>query len=153
MWSALRGGALSSSHSAISHHLKNLASSTPIFSHNFSSSALSSVEKNKELLSLAEVEKILQDVRADDVTVIPAPKGSEFADYMVIATGRSPWHVRNISQALIYQAGSIDPISTTHAFGCVWIQAYRGHLFNPFKWAALLYFKDWSDADETWFFR
>ncbi|KAL1565261.1 protein Iojap-related, mitochondrial-like [Salvia divinorum] len=103
MWSVLRGGALSSSHSAISHHWKNLASSSPIFSRNFSSSALSSVEKNKELLSLAEVEKILQDVRADDVTVIPAPKGSEFADYMVIATGRSPWHVRNISQALIYQ--------------------------------------------------
>ncbi|KAH6792065.1 NADH dehydrogenase ubiquinone complex I [Perilla frutescens var. hirtella] len=99
MWSALRGGALSSSHSAVAHRWKNVASSHAILSRDFSSS----FEKNKELLSLPEVEKILEDVRADDVKVITAPKGSEFADYMVIATGRSPWHVRNISQALIYK--------------------------------------------------
>ncbi|KAH6807287.1 Lojap-related protein [Perilla frutescens var. frutescens] len=103
MWSALRGGALSSSHSAVAHRWKNVASSHAILSRDFSSS----FEKNKELLSLPEVEKILEDVRADDVKVITAPKGSEFADYMVIATGRSPWHVRNISQALIYKAGPI----------------------------------------------
>ncbi|PIN26122.1 putative protein related to IojAP [Handroanthus impetiginosus] len=109
MWSALRGRALSSSSSSITHQWRNLASSSSsIFTRHFSSSAFNSnesngSEKNKELLSLAEVEKILKDVGADDVQVIAAPKRCEFTDYMVIATGRSPWHVRNISQALIYK--------------------------------------------------
>ncbi|KAL0421525.1 UNVERIFIED_CONTAM: protein Iojap-related, mitochondrial [Sesamum latifolium] len=107
MWSALRSRVLSSSSSPITHQWKNLlASSSSIFAREFTSSAVSINEtgKSKELLSLAEVEKILNDVGADDVRVIPTPKGCEFTDYMVIATGRSPWHVRNISQALIYKA-------------------------------------------------
>ncbi|KAI3467670.1 hypothetical protein Pfo_024333 [Paulownia fortunei] len=108
MWSALRGRALSSSSSPITNQWKNLGSSSSIFARHFSSSDLNSsdsnsIEKNKELLSLAEVEKILNDVGADDVQVIPAPSRCEFTDYMVIATGRSPWHVRNISQALVYK--------------------------------------------------
>lgn len=59
---------------------------------------------SKDLLSLEEVEKILSDVKADNVQVIPVPKHCDFADYMVVATGRSAWHVRNIAQALIYKA-------------------------------------------------
>lgn len=59
---------------------------------------------SKNLLSLDEVEKILSDVKADNVQVIPVPKHCDFADYMVVATGRSAWHVRNIAQALIYKA-------------------------------------------------
>ncbi|KAK6160374.1 hypothetical protein DH2020_003755 [Rehmannia glutinosa] len=112
MLSALRGRVLSSSSSPITHQWKSLASSSSsslTFSRYFSSLPpnsfdSNSIEKNKELLSLAEVEKILNDVGADDVQVIPAPGRCEFTDYMVIATGRSPWHVRNISQALIYKA-------------------------------------------------
>lgn len=57
-----------------------------------------------ELLNLEEVEKILRDVRADDVRVIPVRKQSEFTNFVVVATGRSQWHVRNIAQALIYKA-------------------------------------------------
>lgn len=60
---------------------------------------------NKGLLNLEEVKKILDDVHADDVKVIPVPKHYDFADYMVVATGRSEWHVRNIAQALIYRVG------------------------------------------------
>lgn len=56
-----------------------------------------------ELLKLEEVEKILKDVRADDVKVIPVRNQSEFANFVVVATGRSQWHVRNIAQALIYK--------------------------------------------------
>ncbi|KAI3818098.1 hypothetical protein L1987_11901 [Smallanthus sonchifolius] len=56
-----------------------------------------------ELLNLEEVEKILRDVRADDVRVIPVRKQSEFTNFVVVATGRSQWHVRNIAQALIYK--------------------------------------------------
>ncbi|KAM2334144.1 hypothetical protein ACFXTH_011729 [Malus domestica] len=59
------------------------------------------------LLDLQEVEKVLSDVKADDVKVIPADKHCEWADFMVLATGRSTWHVKNIAQALIYKAGSI----------------------------------------------
>lgn len=56
-----------------------------------------------ELLQLEEVETILKDVKADNVKVIPLPKHCDFADFMVVATGRSAWHVRNIAQALIYK--------------------------------------------------
>ncbi|XP_050373622.1 protein Iojap-related, mitochondrial [Argentina anserina] len=56
------------------------------------------------LLDLHEVETVLSDVKADDVRVIPANKHSEWADFMVLATGRSTWHVKNIAQALIYKS-------------------------------------------------
>ncbi|TQE09294.1 hypothetical protein C1H46_005229 [Malus baccata] len=56
------------------------------------------------LLDLQEVEKVLSDVKADDVKVIPADKHCEWADFMVLATGRSTWHVKNIAQALIYKS-------------------------------------------------
>uniref|UniRef100_A0A2P2Q5S6 Protein Iojap-related n=1 Tax=Rhizophora mucronata TaxID=61149 RepID=A0A2P2Q5S6_RHIMU len=55
-------------------------------------------------LDLEEVENVLGDVRADDVKVIPVKQHCDWADYMVIATGRSTWHVKNIAQALIYKA-------------------------------------------------
>ncbi|KAL6641687.1 hypothetical protein ACP70R_019868 [Stipagrostis hirtigluma subsp. patula] len=59
------------------------------------------------LLELPEVEKVLRDVRAGDVRVFPVGEGGlhggACADYMVVATGRSDWHVRNIAQALLYK--------------------------------------------------
>ena len=63
----------------------------------------STIESSKatELLNLQEIEQILNDVKADDVRVIPV---RHHCDFMVIATGRSTWHVRNIAQALIYKA-------------------------------------------------
>ncbi|WOG88690.1 hypothetical protein DCAR_0207925 [Daucus carota subsp. sativus] len=57
----------------------------------------------RDILSLPEVEKILSDVKADDVKVIPVQNDS-FTDHIVLATGRSAWHVRNIAQALFYKA-------------------------------------------------
>ncbi|XP_073032661.1 LOW QUALITY PROTEIN: protein Iojap-related, mitochondrial [Primulina eburnea] len=107
MWSVLRRRVLSSPSFSFTHRCEDLTSSS-IFSRQFGFSSISHdvtdfVATKKELLSLEEVEKILNDVGADDVKVIPAPERCEFTDYMVIATGRSPWHVRNISQALIYK--------------------------------------------------
>ncbi|KAG2623655.1 protein Iojap-related, mitochondrial-like isoform X2 [Panicum virgatum] len=59
------------------------------------------------LLELSEVEKVLRDVRAGDVRVFPVGEaglhGGACADYMVVATGRSDWHVRNIAQALLHK--------------------------------------------------
>ncbi|XP_076944101.1 protein Iojap-related, mitochondrial-like [Bidens hawaiensis] len=65
-----------------------------------------SVCSSGELLKLEEVEKILSDVRADDVRVIPVNNNnnqSAFTNFVVVATGKSQWHVRNIAQALIYK--------------------------------------------------
>ncbi|XP_004502322.1 protein Iojap-related, mitochondrial [Cicer arietinum] len=59
---------------------------------------------SKCVLDLQEIEKVLTDVKADDVKVIPVPEHCDWADYMVLATGRSTWHVKNIAQALIYKA-------------------------------------------------
>nr|XP_043624410.1 protein Iojap-related, mitochondrial [Erigeron canadensis] len=77
----------------------------------FSSSTITKNNNNNskgitELLKLEEVEKILSDVRADDVRVIPVFRNnnqSEFTNHVVVATGKSQWHVRNIAQALIYK--------------------------------------------------
>ncbi|URE13693.1 hypothetical protein MUK42_21636 [Musa troglodytarum] len=55
------------------------------------------------LLEIEEVEKILGDVRADDVRVISVRDQCDWTDHMVVATGRSTWHVRNIAQALIHK--------------------------------------------------
>ncbi|XP_058093891.1 protein Iojap-related, mitochondrial [Magnolia sinica] len=54
-------------------------------------------------LELQEVEKVLSDVKADNVKVIPVKSQCDWTDFMVIATGRSTWHVRNIAQALIHK--------------------------------------------------
>lgn len=61
---------------------------------------------NNGQLNLQDVEKVLTDVRADDVKVIPVGEKCDLTDYMVIATGRSSWHVKNIAQSIIYKAGS-----------------------------------------------
>lgn len=73
---------------------------------NFTTSTSSSTI-DRGLLDLQEIENVLTDVRADNVKVIPAPKHCDWADFMVVATGRSTWHVKNIAQALIYKAGSV----------------------------------------------
>ncbi|KAM0016649.1 putative protein Iojap/ribosomal silencing factor RsfS, Nucleotidyltransferase superfamily [Helianthus debilis subsp. tardiflorus] len=97
MWSSARNRALS----ATINQWKSC------INRSFCSSLINSTNANGnqvvELLNLEEVEKILTDVRADDVRVIPVTKQSEFANFVVVATGRSQWHVRNIAQALIYK--------------------------------------------------
>ncbi|XP_061338727.1 protein Iojap-related, mitochondrial [Gastrolobium bilobum] len=70
----------------------------------FSTSSAVDGGVNKCILDLQEIEKVLTDVKADDVKVIPVPKHCDWADFMVLATGRSTWHVKNIAQALIYKA-------------------------------------------------
>ncbi|KAB5544646.1 hypothetical protein DKX38_012758 [Salix brachista] len=84
---SLRSRSLHLSSSLLNHSWKPVLSGS---SHSFS------VESNggRSLLDLNEIEKVLTDVRADDVKVIPAKKHAEWADYMVIATGRSTWHAK-----------------------------------------------------------
>ncbi|CAH8362855.1 unnamed protein product [Eruca vesicaria subsp. sativa] len=70
----------------------------------FSSSASGDARDISEILSVPEVEKILSDVKADNVIVIPTENHSCWADVTIIATGRSDWHLKNIAQALVYKA-------------------------------------------------
>lgn len=108
MWAALR---YRSSHLSSSSPLLQLWKlGFPNFNHAFTSSTAS--HNTKELLELQEVEKILSDVRADNVKVIPFRKHCDWADFMVIATGRSTWHVKNIAQALIYKVRVLVFISS-----------------------------------------
>ncbi|XP_028772191.1 protein Iojap-related, mitochondrial-like [Neltuma alba] len=113
MWAVQRARAFLSSSTASSFS-SSLSEARPSWRPGFSFSdfkyaSSSSVGDgpNKGLLDLQEIEKVLGDVRADDVKVMPVPKHCDWADYMVIATGRSTWHVKNIAQALIYQAGPL----------------------------------------------
>ncbi|XP_028794080.1 protein Iojap-related, mitochondrial [Neltuma alba] len=110
MWAVQRARAFLSSSTASSFS-SSLSEARPSWRPGFSFSdfkyaSSSSVGDgpNKGLLDLQEIEKVLGDVRADDVKVMPVPKHCDWADYMVIATGRSTWHVKNIAQALIYQS-------------------------------------------------
>jgi hypothetical protein len=78
------------------------------------SSASASPARSADLIELSEVEKVLSDVRAGDVRVFPVGEGGlhggACADYMVVATGRSDWHVRNIAQAILYKARPLTPV-------------------------------------------
>ncbi|CAN4090509.1 unnamed protein product [Withania somnifera] len=94
MWSVVRSRSFSSSAATQQWKL-----GFPLLNRSLSSSSVD----GGELLKLEEVETILRDVKADNVKVIPIPKHCDFADFMVVATGRSSWHVRNIAQALIYK--------------------------------------------------
>ncbi|KAJ9563896.1 hypothetical protein OSB04_009056 [Centaurea solstitialis] len=107
MWPSLRQRALRLPSSEAIHQWRF----SDLINRSFCSSAINATNNNNngggsvvELLKLEEVEKVLRDVRADDVRVIPVKKQSEFANFVVVATGKSQWHVRNIAQALIYKA-------------------------------------------------
>ncbi|XP_021746560.1 protein Iojap-related, mitochondrial-like isoform X1 [Chenopodium quinoa] len=99
MLSALRSRAHSlSSPSLRQPWLWKLNQSTPF------SSLTRDKDGRTEILKLDEIEKVLSEVRADDIKVIRVGDQCDLTDYMVFATGRSSWHVRNIAQALVYKA-------------------------------------------------
>ncbi|XP_059633573.1 protein Iojap-related, mitochondrial [Cornus florida] len=112
MWAALRSRALSlsspSSSPATVPRWKlgflevNRTLCSSLFENNTDNNNINNNNSNG-LLNLEEVEKILSDVKADNVKVIPVLKKCDLTDFMVVATGRSAWHVRNIAQALIYK--------------------------------------------------
>lgn len=82
-----------------------------IFASSPSFSSAAGVYDSSEVLTLPEVEKILTDVKADNVTVIPNHNHGLWADFTVIATGRSDWHLKNIAQALVYRVITLSPSS------------------------------------------
>ncbi|BFG22006.1 hypothetical protein CerSpe_082800 [Prunus speciosa] len=110
MLAALRSRSLSLYSSPSSSILQQWKLGFPALERAFSSST------NGGLLDLQEVEKVLSDVKADDVKVIPANDLCEWAGFMVLATGKSAWHVKNIAQALIYKAGPISFVFNSFEF-------------------------------------
>ncbi|RZC74619.1 hypothetical protein C5167_050100 [Papaver somniferum] len=108
MLSALRSRVFQSSSSSSSGiqswklGFNRLISSSP--------SPSSSYDESSGYLELEEVEKTLIDVKADNIKVIPVKDQCDWTDFMVIATGRSTWHVRNIAEALIYKAVPPPPL-------------------------------------------
>ncbi|KAF5953395.1 hypothetical protein HYC85_006251 [Camellia sinensis] len=110
MWAALRSRALllsSSSYSiyAVTHQWKSGFNN---FNRTLCSSLVAESDTKKGLLNLEEVQKVLTDVKADNVKVVPVRNHCDWTDFMVFVTGRSAWHVRNIAQALIYKASSLS---------------------------------------------
>ncbi|CAL5338196.1 unnamed protein product [Camellia sinensis] len=105
MWAALRSRALllsSSSYSiySVTHQWKLGFNN---FNRTLCSSLVAESDTKKGLLNLEEVQKVLTDVKADNVKVVPVRNHCDWTDFMVFVTGRSAWHVRNIAQALIYK--------------------------------------------------
>uniref|UniRef100_A0A0E0BQV2 Uncharacterized protein n=1 Tax=Oryza glumipatula TaxID=40148 RepID=A0A0E0BQV2_9ORYZ len=92
MLSAARSGALARWHPRETLLPRLLSSSSA------AAGAASLPARQAALLELPEVEKVLRDVRAGDVRVFPVGEGGlhggSCADYMVVATGRSDWHIK-----------------------------------------------------------
>ncbi|WRX14464.1 hypothetical protein QQP08_006951 [Theobroma cacao] len=87
MWAALRSRYLHLSATSLpSSSLTDRSWKLGFSGLNRTFSSSSAESSGKELLSLQEVEKVLRDVRADDVTVIPVGNQCDWADFMVIAT-------------------------------------------------------------------
>ncbi|KAL0004499.1 hypothetical protein SO802_012060 [Lithocarpus litseifolius] len=102
MWAALRSRSSSSPFSSLHPWKQGIAVPPGL---NLTAFSSSSITTNKAFLSLQEIQTVLNDVRADDVKVLSVPNThADWADYVVLATGRSTWHVKNIAQALIYKA-------------------------------------------------
>lgn len=100
MWAALRHRALLLSPQPLAW---SWTSSNSIPLRRFSSLTPDGDGKT-QILKLEEVESVLEKVKADDVRVIPVGSICSWTDYMVLATGRSTWHVKNIAQAILYEA-------------------------------------------------
>lgn len=98
MWAAVRSRALSLS-SIQQWKLGFLGSNRTLCS----SLVDNDGDVSRGLLDLEEVQKVLADVKADNISVVPVGHHCDWTDFMVFATGRSAWHVRNIAQALIYK--------------------------------------------------
>ncbi|KAK8957166.1 hypothetical protein KSP39_PZI001449 [Platanthera zijinensis] len=99
-------------------------------------SATSPLQKRGSL-ELEEVQRVLADVKADDVTVIPVGGRCDWTDHVVIATGRSTWHVKNIAQALLHKAGLRSAAAKQKQKGAerMMLPAVEGHVGG--KWVVI----------------
>lgn len=97
---------------------------------------------------LKRVTAVLDDYKAQNVTVIPLAGQASFADYLVIATGTSTRHVSSMGQALRDKLGNKAFLSMEGLMDGEWVCADLGnivvHLFVPEKRALYNLEKLWS---------
>ena len=55
------------------------------------------------VLTVEEVQMVLEKTRADDVQVIPVRDLCEWADHLIIASGHSGRHLRGIADAICFE--------------------------------------------------
>ncbi len=58
------------------------------------------------VLSVDEVCKVLERVRANDVKVLPVQDRCEWADNLIIASAHSTRHLRGIADSIVYEVKS-----------------------------------------------
>ncbi|CAL5358948.1 unnamed protein product [Camellia sinensis] len=106
MWAALRSRALllSSSSYSIYPVIHQWKLGFNNFNRTLCSSLVAESDTKKGLLNLEEVQKVLTNVKVDNVKVVPIRNHCDWTDFMVFVTGRSSWHVRNIAQALFFSS-------------------------------------------------
>lgn len=97
---------------------------------------------------LKQVTAVLEDYKAQNVTVIPLAGQASFADYLVIATGTSTRHVSSMGGALRDKLGKSSILSLEGMAEGEWVCADLGnivvHLFVPEKRALYNLEKLWS---------
>ncbi len=99
----------------------------------------------------ALVETSLDDDKAEDIVVIDLKEKSSFADYMVIATGRSDRHVGALAEHLIekMKASGLPSVPAEGRERCDWVLLDGGdvivHLFRQEVRAFYNLEKLWSE--------
>lgn len=63
------------------------------------------------VLTVEEVQVVLEKTRADDVQVIPVRDLCEWADHLVVASGHSGRHLRGIADAICFEVSGLNLIS------------------------------------------
>ena len=99
---------------------------------------------------LRQVTSILEDYKAQHLTVIPLAGQASFADYLVIATGTSTRHVSSMGSALQDKIGKSKFLGLEGMTDGEWVCADMGsiviHLFTSEKRALYNLEKLWSYA-------
>jgi ribosome-associated protein len=104
----------------------------------------------QKLLALAE--KLLEDGKADDITVIDLQGKSDIADFMVIATGRSQRQVMALAQRLSegFKEAGFKKMAVEGLRQGEWVLLDAGdvvvHLFRPETRAYYNLEKMWGEA-------
>jgi len=82
-----------------------------------------------EALATFVIEKI-EDMKGRDITTLNIAKKSDFADFMIVASGNSSRHVKSIAQSVIIEcrAEGIEPIGVEGADVGEWALVDLGDL-------------------------
>ncbi|SRR5690625_1307378 len=103
--------------------------------------------KKDELLTIAT--QALEDLKAQNVTVLPVSELTSIADYMVIATGTSSRHVKALAQEVTEQAkhAGFQPVGTEGDNSAEWLLVDLGDVIVHVMQAAT---REFYDLERLW---